>query len=339
MEKDSLEYKLNFKLRSGQISQEEYEELLVKFSKLGMLSSKGYQKHKVHLEGSKTIDAIKIEGPVTFSGGVTVDGPVECTSLSTSGSIYIIGHLIVKGKTGVSGELIVDQDVKLIGPSTITGTLRVNDNLIGVDRISITGNLYAEDVTLGERLNVLGKMQVGQLRSASEIRVIGSIKAENIVASQFIFKSQLTKSEKSHIEKDIMAEVIQITSPMKTLKLDLEKLSNLKMNIKIPGVTGLDTLINTTVNQFLPDIVGELNQAAEKITASIASIGNLMTAGFTINGNVKGKQIILSHVTVNGDVEGDIIQLLTNVIVRGKIRYTESFSTQEEGEFDLEKIN
>ncbi|MCY3410582.1 MAG: hypothetical protein INQ03_02990 [Candidatus Heimdallarchaeota archaeon] len=340
MEKESLEYKLNLKYRSGQISKEEYDQLLEKFRNLGMLDTKPVKSRKIQVEGSKAVDEIKIDGPVLLSGGVVVNGPVECNSLSTSGSVNIVGNLIVKGQSGISGEIYIDEGAKFVGPVTVTGSLRTNDKIISASRMSVTGTLATNDITLGDKCHVVGKLLCSNLKSSSHVTINGSIKAESILAESFTFKSNLSKAEKSDIDGDVRANEIDISAPLKSIKIDVSKVRELKKKIPNSGIKELDNFLGKTIDNLLPSVMEGINEIADNISAGLSNLTNLMISGMTIGGNIEGTTVILEHCIVVGDITADNVKLGPNVKVHGRIFYRYVIQVEdEEEEYVIEQIS
>ncbi len=337
MDKDSLEYKLNFKYRSGQITEEEYNDLLEKFDKLGMLSIKPGKLRKIHVEGSKAIDELIVSGPVIISGGLTVNGAVECNQLSISGSTNIIGHLHVSGKVGISGELHVAEDVKIVGPSSVTGSLRANDRIISTDRLSVTGSIQGEDIIVGDDLRVLGKITGQDIKCTGSINITGSVNAESIIGASFTMATQLSKSDSSHISGDIKAEKVKISTPLKNLNIDLSKLYNLNVNFQKSGIKGLDSFIDTTLNHLLPNVVDKIEKVASEISAGLSSISEMLSSGLTVGGSIIANNINLSHVIVHGDLIADTIKIGPKVVVTGRIIYREHIDIPDDAKYNISR--
>ncbi|MDH5645916.1 MAG: hypothetical protein OEZ01_07905, partial [Candidatus Heimdallarchaeota archaeon] len=81
---DSLINRLTSKRNSGEITEEEYQELLLKFTKLGLLDSLGIDKDRKNwiISGSETRDGEIVNGSVSVSGKLHVEGSLECERLS-----------------------------------------------------------------------------------------------------------------------------------------------------------------------------------------------------------------------------------------------------------------
>ena len=124
----TMEMKLKEKLASGEISDEEYNELYQKFSDLDLLGSTVKSKakpppHTWSFSGSSQSSGGEIDGPVISSGKLSVDGDLKCQRLSISGSIKVDGDLTVIGRTSASGRIVVNGNSKFGGPVAINGDL------------------------------------------------------------------------------------------------------------------------------------------------------------------------------------------------------------------------
>ena len=129
----SLEDKLRQKLEAGEISQEEYDDLMSKFDNFDLLSSTvggGHRHHKQKgwkFTGSARVKGDETNEPVKVSGKLSVDGSLKCPELKISGSTSINGDLTVIETTKVSGKLNIEGEGKFGGYTAISGKINCSN--------------------------------------------------------------------------------------------------------------------------------------------------------------------------------------------------------------------
>lgn len=351
---DNLEFNLKHKLKIGEITQEEFDDFMLKFKKLGLISDVIPQKKiitKLNIDGSKDIDGGVVEGPVIVSGRLNVDGNLECNRLSISGSTNVYGNLRVFYKSSLSGELNVDGNAEFLGPVSITGTLKVDQIITSADNFSISGNMTVnDDFKLGAELKIYGQLKARNVKCAGKINVIGVLKADSVLAEEFSFHPKVSgEPMDSQISGDLRASKIIISTKLlanlhETLNLSkiTDSLTELKMSIgDAESATSLKRLVDGLVENFIPKVLDEVSTKTEGLLDIINTVGTVFTpkSKFIIRGNIEGKSVKVANVTVHGDIIGDTIFIGPGVEVHGKIKYRKEINIKEGSDYQIEKIN
>ena len=351
---DNLEFSLKHKLKIGEITQEEFDDFILKFKKLGLISDAIPQKKvitKLNVEGSKDIDGVVVEGPVIVSGRLNVDGNLECNRLSISGSTNVYGDLRVFNKSSLSGELNVDGSAEFLGPVSTTGTLKVDQVIKSADNFSISGNMTVnDDFKLGAELKIFGQLKARNVKSAGKINVIGVLNADSVLAEEFSFHPRVSGEPiGSQISGNLRASEIIISTKLlanlhKTMDLSkvTDSLAELKLNIgDVENTLSLKGLVDGLVENFIPKVLDEVSTKTEGLLDIINTVGTVFTpkSKFIILGNIEGKNVKVANVTVHGDIIGDTIFIGPGVEVRGKIKYRKEINIKEGSDYHVEKIN
>lgn len=111
----------------------------------------------IEIGGTATIDTLVLTNTLAFVGAteavigvatvntsLDVNGPTDLVDVQVSGAASITGDLTVGGALNLTGDITlddasVDSLVVLVGPSTFTGNVELNDNLVGDGASNISG--------------------------------------------------------------------------------------------------------------------------------------------------------------------------------------------------------
>ncbi|MHA2402633.1 MAG: hypothetical protein ACXADH_06535 [Candidatus Kariarchaeaceae archaeon] len=328
----SLEENLKKKLENGEISQEEYDELIKKFSDLDLLSSKidhkqhkHHRKHKWSFTGSANVEGDDVDGPVRVSGRLSVDGDLKCQSLRVSGASSIHGNLTVLETSKVSGALTVHGDAKFGEAVKSSGKMVVDNNLYLTGPLKISGHVKTGgEIVAGEPIQVSGKVNTQEIRSKSQIKISGKLNVtENVIADELI-----TSGASSSIGGNLQARRVEIAQRYRLQTVQGKEDESMGDPDEIDSLPDLGRFISKMVTKFIPMTI-----------SSMGFGGSLGKPGiFEVGGNIEGSEIDISHTHVTGDVVGDQVIVGPEVVIDGVIKYRDTLIIPEESDYRTEKI-
>lgn len=337
MSHDSLEDRLKQKLKSGEISKEEYDELFVKFNNLGMLSESpttepGSKIKNLIITGTRTIDGGSF-GQIISTGKLIADGNLECQRLSISGSVDVDGELTVIGNSSVNGELLTSGVVKFGGPLSSTGSLNIGGGLFCTSKCSSSGEMIVEGTfTSDHPLSFNGRMSVENIMSSSTIRLAGEISIFGSVVGEMI---ELSKGAIS-IGGDVKGKRIYIADPFKSLKLTVtQELENIGADLGKQSINDIGE-IAVTATKFASNLIPGIGSVVSSISDLI---GGKPTDEIDIQGNIEGNEVVIANTIVHGDVIADTITIGNNVVVKGSVKYRNSINKTEYQGIKIVKID
>ncbi len=311
-ESKTLEQRLNEKVKTGEISEAEFQELFSKFQELGLLGSpvQGSMKRKSLLvTGKETITGdLLIDGNLSVYGGLIVNGSVECKKASVNGKAEVKRHFYSKSKVIVTGKLS-SNTLNSGGKISIAGTMKINQDIQSEDEIKVSGKLVAGGTVMStQKIVVLGSVTSDSIKSQSTIKVNGKVYTNgNVEAKKFVALIPTS----SVISGSLLADEIEIgnessENPIFTLDLNI-----LDDEEEIPD------FVTNLLKNILPK---SINLNFEKYFGD----------PFTIKGDLIGDKIYLTNVHVHGDVRGRSVKLGKNVEINGKLYYTQSLNADTE---------
>ncbi len=325
----TLEDELNKKLKNGEISKEEYDELIKKFENLGLLDS-NVDSSSYHgnwtFTGSKYIPGDhEIDEPVKVSGKLTVDGSLKCPELKISGSVEITDSLIVEGYTKISGKLIIgnsaifagdtivsgkldiDNDVKFMSNTKISGKFTSRSEVIFLDKLKLLGSLETESsIKLGNSAVISGKLIAETIKSNADLSISGKLEiADDVITDTFI-----SKSARSYIGGSLRSRIININKEVRDEYYNGENQSQDLASFIINVIKGF-------VNVSTSNKIGE----------------------FVVQDNIEGENVDISYTRVHGDIIGTNIIIGPEVYVDGVIKYRDSVTIPEGSSYNIEKID
>lgn len=327
----NLEESLKKKLESGEISEDEYNELISKFSNLDLLSTRVDQDqnrskppNKWRFTGSSVVDGDDIDVPVKVSGKLLVKGDLKCPVMKVSGKTTIDGSLTVLEGLKTSGYVLINQDGKLGGPVKVSGKLDVKNNLYILDEGKISGKLSVDgNVVSGDYLKVSGKLRAQSVKSTGTVQSSGTVNTiGDIIAEEFI-----SSGGASLIGGDLECKSVEIAK-----KFRIRYQGESTDNEEFEEVESLND-----IGRFVTNLVG-------RIVPKIMNLGFNDNFGrppkmFVIEGNLKGSMVDISYVHIKGDLVADEIILGPEVIVDGEIIYSTSIEAPEGSEYVSKKAD
>ena len=327
----SLEDTLKAKLERGEITQEEYDNLMKKFGDLDLLGSTissedkqyDYQERKDKswsISGSATRDGGEISDDVRVSGRLRVNGPLKCPNLKISGSASFYGDLSVVDNFKISGAADIRGVGKFGGVSKVSGKLTIDSDAYFTNSLKISGKAeFGNDLIIGEDLKISGKLEANSIQSKSSIHLSGVMNlANDLVATEFI-----SSGGKSDIGGNLEAEIIEIAKRYREREGYSDSMDDTE---NIDSLPDLGRFISNIVTKVLPGIIGGSG------TWGTPSI-------FHVVGSVLGSQIDISYANIEGDIEGDDVIIGPKVTVGGVIRYKNTITVPENHNFTIEQIN
>lgn len=316
MTQDDVETRLRNKLNSGEITQEEFDELYEKFKNLGMLDAKTPPKTSKRkswsFTGSKTVDGdATVDGPVSVTGSLQVTGSLNCQTLSIAGSTKIDGDLLVKQKVNLTGKLEFNGSGKIGGPLSIAGKLETPNDLIVTNIMKTAGKAdIGNELVVANTLKIGGKVTANTIKCQEEIRVGGSLSTKGDVIAA-VFKAPLAGH--SQIGGNLKARLVKIGSTRDSF--------NIKIDEKLNGMQDIATFVTKVVSSFVPGATDE------------------NTKPFVVLGDVVGDDIELAYTTVHGNVIGKNVKVGDNVVIEGVIRYSGTLDIPEGSTYTVENLS
>ncbi|MHA2252306.1 MAG: polymer-forming cytoskeletal protein [Candidatus Kariarchaeaceae archaeon] len=332
----SLEDNLKKKLESGEITQEEYNDLLKKFSDLDLLSSavekdkkRGPKRHKWSFTGSASVDGDNVDGPVKVSGRLSVDGDLTCQELKISGATNIDGNLTVVEVTKISGALSVQGDGKFGDSIKTSGKMSIDNSLYLTGPMKISGKVnVTNDIIAGEPIKISGKLNSKTLQSKSTVTLSGKMNVQEDVTVEELISS----AGGSEIGGNLQARYLEIGKKyrLRFTNSEYEENGNGDWNDAgdIESIPDLGKFISRMVKKFVPMTMSSMGLGGD--------LGTPRT--FVIGGNVEATEVDISHTHVKGDVIADDIKIGPGVIVDGTIKYKNSIELPEDSDLKVEKL-
>ncbi len=327
-ESTSLEENLKKKLESGEITQEEYDDLVKKFGDLNLLSSKverdhhrkRKKRHKWSFTGSASMEGDEVDGPVRVSGRLNVDGDLKCQVMKVSGAATIDGDLTVVETTTISGALNVYGDAKFGDYVKTSGRMKVEKNLYLTGPLKTSGKVTTGgEIIAGEPIKVSGKIHSQAIRSKSSVKLSGKMQIEKEVVAEELVSSGGT----SRIGGNLQANVVEIAKRYRLRSVEGES-NEWGDPDDIDSLPDLGRFISKMVTKFIP---------------MTFNMGGMSKPGmFEIGNNIEGSEIDISYTHVKGDVIGVNIKIGPSVIVDGIVKYKETIELPEGSEINTEKI-
>lgn len=320
----NLEESLKKKLELGEISEDEYNELIAKFSNLDLLStrvdqnqSRSKSSKKWRFTGSSVVDGEDIDVPVKVSGKLLVKGDLKCPVMKVSGKATIDGSLTVLEGLKTSGYVLINQDGKLGGDIKVSGKLDVKNNLYILDNGKISGKLsVGGNIVSGDYLKVSGKLSAESVQSTGTVQSSGTVNTVgDIIAEEFI-----SSGGASLIGGDLECKSVEIAKRFRD-----RNQNEFTDNEEFEEVESLND-----IGRFVTNLVG-------RIVPKIMNLGFNDNFGrppkiFVIEGNLKASLADISYVHIKGDLIADEIILGPEVTVDGQIIYSTSFDTPDGSE-------
>lgn len=330
----NLEESLKQKLESGEITEEEYNNLVSKFGDLDLLSSRvdphervKKKRTKWRFAGSATVDGDEIDDPVKVSGKLFVNGDLKCPTMKISGKTTIDGNLTVIESLKTSGLLSVTEDAKLGGTVKVSGKLDVLKNLYITEYAKVSGKLtVSENLVSGDQLIVSGKIIANNVQSKGLVKSSGMVKiAQDLIANDFI-----SSGGGSIIGGNLEAMNVEIARRYRESTYEED-------NPEDEATEDLNDDINdlNDLGRFVSDLVG-------KIVPKFINMGLGNSSRppkiFTIEGDLKGSTVDISYTHIKGDLFADDVILGPEVTVEGTIRYKNSITLPKTAEYNTEKV-
>jgi cytoskeletal protein CcmA (bactofilin family) len=325
----NLESSLKKKLDSGEITQDEYNELMIKFGDLDLLGTKVDQADKKpkspkrwRFAGSATVDGEEVNVPVKVSGRLLVNGDLKCPMMKVSGKTTIDGNLTVIDGLRTSGSLLINEEAKLGGHVKVSGKLEVKDKLYITESGKISGKLtVGGDLISGELLKVSGKIQAATIKSSGLIKSSGTVSTiGDLIAEEFI-----SSGGSSTIGGNLEAQLIEIAKRYRE-----GTSSGYDEDEDVGPIEDLND-----IGRFVTNLVG-------KIVPKIVNMGfggdlKRPPKIFEVEGNMEGDTIDISYTHVKGDLIANDVLFGPEVTVDGRIIYKNSFESPEQTEYNAEK--
>ncbi|MCE7734116.1 MAG: polymer-forming cytoskeletal protein [Candidatus Heimdallarchaeota archaeon] len=325
----NLEESLKKKLDSGEISETEYNELILKFSNLDLLSARVDENErrstspkKWSFTGSSVVDGEDIDVPVKVSGKLLVKGDLKCPIMKVSGKATIDGSLTVLEGLKTSGYVLINQDAKLGGQVKVSGKLDVVNNLYILDEGKVSGKLsVGANVVSGDYLKVSGKLNAESVKSTGTVKSSGTVNTVgDLIAEEFI-----SSGGASLIGGNLECNSIEIAKRFRE-----RNASRSTDNEDYDEVESLND-----IGRFVTNLVGKI--VPKILNMNLGDNFGRPPKIFVIEGNVKASMIDISYVHIKGDLLADEVIFGPEVTVDGKIIYQTSIEVPEGSEYQVEK--
>ncbi len=323
----SLEEKLRQKLESGEISQEEYDDLMSKFDNYDLLSSNVGGHHHPHgkqkgwkFTGSHSVKGEETNESVKVSGKLSVDGPLKCPEMKVSGSVTINGDLTVLETTKISGKLTVQGEGKFGGYTAISGKSSSTGNMYFTEDMKLSGKINTpSDIIVGKSALISGKIHANSLKSKGLVKISGGITVETDILSDEFYCSGF-----GSVGGNLSGNLIEISKKYR------EKMVMDDPEETIRGTEGIDSI---------PELGDILTKVIKKFVP-VFNMGSFGNPGiFRVNGNIEGKTVDVSHTEVEGDIIADNVLLGPGVVVKGVVQYRETISVPDGLEIEVQQIS
>lgn len=319
----NVQDKLREKFEAGEITAEEYEQLLQGLEKIGALeeepksSDDGTEKvyDKIAVNGAKTIPGGINKGGTYVNGKLRVTRHLVTSTLNVNGKADFEMGLEVKGDTKINGKVEVKEKGVFLGPIKVSGKLNSGSDVVFGDHAHISGKVTIQgELIAAELLKVAGKLEAQSLSSTGKIIASGPIRVEEgIIAEEF-----LSKAGGGHA-KFIRGKKIVVGEEYATLP------GTKKTNVKVDEINNFADLA-----RYLTDV----------ITRSVSRTRNFGEPRiFEVDETIDGEEVQLSYTHVKGDVIGTTVVIDENTRVDGVIRYRESVILPENGEYQTVQIS
>ncbi len=315
--------KLRDKLEAGEITQEEYEQLLAGLEKIGAFedatqieegtTEKVYE--KIAVNGAKTISGGVNKGGTYVNGKLRSTGPLTTASLNVNGKADFERGIEVTGQTKINGKVNVKKKAVFLGAIKVSGKLDAENDVVFGSKAHISGKVFVQgELVAGEILKVAGKVETQALSSTGRILASGPIKVtEGIVAEEFISKAGGGHAKFIKGRRIVLGEEYGTFSDTPKGKVKVDEITNF-----------------ADLARYLTDVI-------IKTVSRSRHFGEPRV--FEVEEIIEGEEIQLSYTHVKGDVIGDRITIDENTQIDGVIRYRESVILPEGGDFETIQIS
>jgi cytoskeletal protein CcmA (bactofilin family) len=325
----SLEDKLRQKLEAGEITQEEYDDLMSKFENFDLLSSTvgGHHHGSPHgrQKGWKFVGSARVKGeetnePVKVSGKLVVDGSLKCPELKVSGSTEIFGDLTVIEATKISGKLNIDGEGKFGGSMALSGKANCSGNMYFTENMKISGKLNTPgDIIIGQNAAISGKIYAHSLKSKGSVKISGGITVDTDVLSDEFYCSGFGK-----IGGNLTGNLIEISKKYRERMILDDPEKTVRETEGVDSIPDLGDILTKVIKKFVP----------------VFNMGSFGKPGiFNVNGNIEGKTVDVSYTEVEGDIIADHVLLGPGVVVKGVVQYRESITMPDDLQVEVQQIN
>jgi len=254
------------------------------------------KRHTMLTLGSSKTDGGDFKGSIRATGKFSSKGITVTKSISTAGNSEIDGLMVVRNKTSLAGNVHIKSNAVFAGKTSINGNVEVDENIISSASITLSGHVEVKKQLITDgKIRTRGRVKIRQIQSLSSLHARGRLDVdENIRAKQFQIQGT------GNIGGDINAKSVGIgrNKHLKRYMRNYELDRDLRNPVELIKYIG---------NLIISPII---NRPKSK-------------SPLLVEGDIIGDDIFMENVIINGDLNGRRITIGDNVIIRGKIEYSE----------------
>jgi len=315
----SVKRKLQNKYKAGEISKEEYEEILSKLDDLGLVSGSEAptEGSDIKVVGSKRVEGGKY-GKVIVSGKFSLNGNLSTNKLKVSGKGDFSDDLNVDGEMKISGKVNVGGKVAVTSDAKISGSLQAKSDIISSGVLMVSGKVICGgDLVSDNLVKVSGKIESKSIQSTGKVVISGKIEtAEDIVADNFN-----AKFAGGQIGGKITAKTVLINYDERDRKI-MEELESEEIN---------------KLDDF-PSLARYLVKTFKSIGSSSSVFIHGKPPVLTVKGGIEGDSVTLDNAVIVGDVIGKEVIIGENTEITGTVRFSSSIHCPEKHTYNVEMI-
>ncbi len=314
----SVKRKLQKKYEEGEISQEEYNDLLSKLDKLG-IEVNGEESHDMkdlRVSGARRVHGGTF-GKVLVSGKLISEGAIATSKLRISGKAEIGDNLDVSGDSKISGKVEVKGNASLTSESKVSGGLKVGGDLVSSGGIKVSGKVICGgDFISDDKVKITGKLQSQSVRSTSDVKITGKIETlQDVVAETFTARYAGGEIGGGLIGKNISINIDEVE---KRIMSEIE-------SEEINHISDFPSLAKYLVKTFR-----SIGRSSHFYSGTPPIL--------RIRGDVEGETVEINHAVIEGGIVGNDIVIGKDTEITGVVKYRSTISCPENHNFSVEKI-
>lgn len=270
------------------------------------------RKQSLRIVGASMVDNVNYEGNLSVVGSYLAHEGVICENLSITGSAKFSGFLAVRNRARVTGSIMVDKNIVFVNNSTITGSILVSENLISSGKLTLVGR-----TSVNKKLISDGEVRAVAKLRASELVVLGTFSSQReLLVDRMVRARNLFVGRGGEVGGILAENVVVANNPDKEL---INKYPQLPSGV-------WQTSDSKLTLEYLKAVFRRLLRRKRLHMLSV-------------RGDVVGDNIYLENTEVFGEVKGRVVTIGDNVVIHGKLQYTESVELPEGSDIDIQKVD
>jgi len=271
------------------------------------------EKRSIFAAGAAETKGGNYPGSIRTAGAFASKGVTVTNALTTAGAAAVNDLIVVKQNTTLAGATEIVGNAVFAGKTRLAGSVHAKENIIASTKLTLSGTIIIDKQIITDGpISGKGTLKVDQIQSLDDISLRGKLFCSRNITAK---KLQLSNGS-GEIGGDIMAKEIGLGND-RHLKRYLRNYEN-DLNLYNP----------ITLAKYIGGIILGPIFNRQKGSESII-----------VEGDVVGHDVFLENVTIKGDINAKRITIGDNVIIQGRVEYSESLKILNDAEYTAFKIS